>query len=80
MPNVFGSTLTLATFILVVVVACFNSWGHFFFTFFKTLQTLGLGLTLGVALGVVLGVALGVALGLGDCTGLHLDLLCFYED
>jgi len=71
-PNVFGSTLTLATFILVVVVACFNSWGHFFFTFFKTLQTLGLGLTLGVAL--------GVALGLGDCTGLHLDLLCFYED
>jgi len=32
---VFDSALTLATFILAVVVAHFNSWDHFFFTFFK---------------------------------------------
>ena len=43
MPKAFGSTLTLATFVLVVVVARFKSWGHVFFTFFKTFQTLCLG-------------------------------------
>ena len=43
MPKVFGSTLTLVTFVLVVVVARLNSWDQFFFTFFKTFQTLGLG-------------------------------------
>jgi len=42
-PKVFGSTLTLVTFVLVVVVARLNSWDHFFFTFFKTFQNLGLG-------------------------------------
>ena len=40
MPKAFGSTLTLVTFVLVVVVARFNSWDHVFFTFFKIL---GLG-------------------------------------
>jgi len=32
---VFGSPLTLGTFVLVVVVARFNSWDYFFFTFKK---------------------------------------------
>ena len=32
-PMVFGSALTLETFVLVVVVARFNSWDHFFFAF-----------------------------------------------
>jgi len=35
MPMVFGSALTVATFVVVVVVARFNSWDQFFFTFFK---------------------------------------------
>ena len=30
---VFGSALTLATFILILVVARFTSWDQFFFTF-----------------------------------------------
>jgi len=40
---VFHSALTLAISVLVVVLACFNSWDQFFFTFFKTFQSLGLG-------------------------------------
>ena len=31
----FGSALTLATFVLAVVVARFISWDQFLFTFFK---------------------------------------------
>ena len=42
MPNVFGSALNLETFVLVVVVARFNSWDHFFFNFFFNFQTLDL--------------------------------------
>jgi len=39
-PNVFGSALTLVTFVsVVVVVACFNSWDYFFFTLFKNFQS-----------------------------------------
>jgi len=48
-PKVFGLSLTLATVILVVV-ASFNSWDHFFFTFFKTFQTLVLGKRVSVRL------------------------------
>jgi len=44
---VFGSALTLATFILILVVARFTSWDQFFFTFFKfpnfSVQIYGLG-------------------------------------
>jgi len=36
---VFGLALTLLTFFLVVVVAQFNTWDHFCFTFFKCFQT-----------------------------------------
>jgi len=36
-PMVYGLALTLATFILVVVVACFNAWDHVFFAFFTSL-------------------------------------------
>jgi len=43
-PMVYGSALTLATFVLVVVVARFNSWDQFFFTFFKSFQSLALGI------------------------------------
>jgi len=43
---VFGVDLTLATLILVVVVLHFNSWDQFFFSFFKTFLTLGLGVRL----------------------------------
>ena len=32
-PRVFGSSLTLATFVLVVEHACFNSGDQFFFLF-----------------------------------------------
>jgi len=35
---VFGVAFTMATLISVVMVAQFNSWGQFFFTFFKTFQ------------------------------------------
>jgi len=42
-PVVFSLALTLSTFILVAVVACFNSWDHIFFTFFKSLQPLCFG-------------------------------------
>ena len=38
---VYSSVLTLAT--LVVVLARFNSWDHFFFTSFKSLQIFSLG-------------------------------------
>jgi len=31
MPMVFGSALTLATFLLIVVVAHFSSWDHSLF-------------------------------------------------
>jgi len=31
------------TFVLVVVVARFNSWDYFFFAFFKNFPNLGLG-------------------------------------
>jgi len=34
-PKVFYLTLTLVTFILVVVIASFNSWDQFFFTLFS---------------------------------------------
>jgi len=34
-PIVFGLALTLATFVLVVVVAYFNSWDHFYLLFSK---------------------------------------------
>jgi len=36
---VFGSVHTMAPFILVVVVACFNPLDRFFLTFFKSFQT-----------------------------------------
>ena len=38
-PMVYGFALTLVTFVLVVVVTCFNSWDQFFFTFSKSFQT-----------------------------------------
>jgi len=38
---VFGLDLILATFVLVVL-ACFKSWDHFFFSFSKIL-VLGIG-------------------------------------
>jgi len=34
-PSVLGLALTLATFVLVVVVAFLNSWNHFFYFFQK---------------------------------------------
>jgi len=37
---VFSSALTLATFVLIAVVARFNSWDQFYFTLFKTYQLL----------------------------------------
>jgi len=37
-PMVFGLDLILATSILVVVLARFNSWDQFFYTFFKSLR------------------------------------------
>jgi len=40
---VFSSALTLMTFVLVVMVACSNSWDQFFFTFIKSFQSLCLG-------------------------------------
>jgi len=47
---VFGSALTLATFVLVVVVAWwFNSWDHF--TFFKSFRTLDLGVSVSLNYG-----------------------------
>jgi len=45
MPTVMSSPLTLVTFILVVVVTSFKSLDQFFF---KTFQTLGLGVRFGV--------------------------------
>jgi len=36
-PIIFSSALTMAAFVLVVVLAPFNSW-HFSFTLFKSLQ------------------------------------------
>jgi len=50
MPAVFGSALTLATFVLVVVVAHFNSWDQFFFTVFKAFQTSGSGISVSIRL------------------------------
>jgi len=38
-PMVFGSALTLATFVLVKVLAHYNSCDQFFFTFFKSFQS-----------------------------------------
>jgi len=35
---VFGSALTLMTFALEVLVAHFNLWDQFFFTFFKSFK------------------------------------------
>jgi len=35
MPEAFGSDLTLVAFVLVVVVARFNSWDHIFATDFR---------------------------------------------
>jgi len=32
-------SVTLATFVLVVMVACFNSWDHFFIYFFQSIPT-----------------------------------------
>ena len=49
MPKVFVSTLTLPTFVLVVMVYSIQ------FTFFKTLKTLGSASALRVGLGDVLG-------------------------
>jgi len=40
-PMVFGLALILANFILILVVAHFISWDHFFFTFFKFFPSLG---------------------------------------
>jgi len=40
----------LAIFVLVIVVARFNSWDHFFFTFFKICQSLDLGVSVRVIL------------------------------
>jgi len=50
---VFSSALRLATFVFVIVVARFNAWDWFFFTFLKSFQTfqiysLGLRLSLGL--------------------------------
>jgi len=36
-PNVFGSALSLATFVLLVVFSHFNSWEHFS-SFFRNLS------------------------------------------
>jgi len=36
---VYGLAITLATFVLVEVVAHFDSWDQFLFTFFKSFQT-----------------------------------------
>jgi len=44
-PMLLGSAFTLATLVLVVVVAHFNSWDQFFFTFLKSFQTFLLGFT-----------------------------------
>jgi len=41
----------LPTLILVIVLARFNSWNHFFFSFFKSFQTLGLALGMSVGRG-----------------------------
>jgi len=61
-PKIFGSSHTLATFVLVVVVARFNSWDHL--TFFKTFQTLGIGVRISIRGSVRVSVRLGLALGL----------------
>jgi len=51
-PMLFGLALTLPTFVLVVVLACFKSWDQFFFIFFEIFRSLGLGgLRLWLALG-----------------------------
>jgi len=42
MLMLFSSALTLATFVLVVVLVRYNLWDQFFFTFFKSFQRLGL--------------------------------------
>ena len=61
-PKIFSSALTLVTFILVVVVAHFNSWDHFLFSFFKTFQTFILGVSITVRAMVRLMVRLGLGL------------------
>jgi len=56
--------LTLAAFVLVVlvVVALFNPWDHFFFSFFKSFKTFGLASALKLSVAVTV---LGLRLGLG---------------
>jgi len=58
-PMVFSSALTLATFVLVVVVvvvARFNSLSRFFLTFFRSFQTLRSGVKVSVRVEVTLRV------------------------
>jgi len=53
-PMVFGSPLTLATYVFVVVTGCtFQFMGPVFLYFFKTFRTIGLGVS--VRLPIVLG-------------------------
>jgi len=44
MPVVYGLAFNLVT--LVIVLTCFNSWDLFFFTFFKSFQTLSFGVSI----------------------------------
>jgi len=60
---VFSSYLTFATFILVIVVARFKSWDQFFFSFFKSFQSLGLGVRVSIKVGISVGLGLGLGLG-----------------
>ena len=51
MSMVQGSPLDLVPYVFVIVTACtFHSWDHFFFTFFKTLQTFALGVRFSIRL------------------------------
>jgi len=64
-PMVFGWALTLATFVLVVVLACFNPRDPLFFTFFKSFQSLGLEIR--------------VRAGYSVCIRVTVCLSCFYQ-
>jgi len=58
-PMVFSSALTLATFVLVIMVAHFNSWNNFYLTFFKSFQSLGLGVKVSIRDRVSIKLTLG---------------------
>ena len=51
-PVAFDLALTLLTFVLLVVLACFNSWDQFFFTFYKSYQSLCLGVSVIVSISI----------------------------